>query len=147
MRNRPRALLAVLLSALALLTTAAAALPTPAPAAAPQTTTVDVEDEVMCVTCGVPLNIAESPQAPEQRELIAELVAEGRTKDEVKQALVAEYGERVLAVPGDEGFELTAWVLPSCCWPGESPPWRSSPCAGAARARSRPPRPPRPPRP
>ncbi len=78
----------------------------------PKTTVVDVEDEVMCVTCGVPLNVAESAQADDQRDLIADLVAEGRTKDEVKDALVAEYGERVLAVPGDEGFELAAWVLP-----------------------------------
>jgi cytochrome c-type biogenesis protein CcmH/NrfF len=79
---------------------------------AQQTTLVDVEDEVMCVSCGVPLNVAESPQASQQRAFIADLVAEGRTKDEVKQALVAEYGERVLAVPRNEGFQLAAWVLP-----------------------------------
>jgi len=99
--------LALLLATLLALATAA-----PADAAQQRTTVVDVEDEVMCVTCGVPLNVAESAQADDQRDLIADLVAEGRTKEEVKQALVAEYGERVLAVPGDEGFALTAWVLP-----------------------------------
>ncbi len=101
-----RALLA-LAAALALATSPAAA-----QAAEPRTTIPDVEDEVMCVTCGVPLNVAESQQADDQRDLIADLIAEGRTKEEVKQALVAEYGERVLAVPRDDGFELAAWVLP-----------------------------------
>jgi cytochrome c-type biogenesis protein CcmH/NrfF len=98
----------------ALLLAVLLALATPAGAAAaePRTTIPDVEDEVMCVTCGVPLNVAESQQADDQRDLIADLIAEGRTKEEVKQALVAEYGERVLAVPRDDGFELAAWVLP-----------------------------------
>jgi cytochrome c-type biogenesis protein CcmH/NrfF len=105
-----RRALALLLTALLTLALAAAA---PAHAAVePRTTIPDVEDEVMCVSCGVPLNVAESAQADDQRDLIADLVAEGRTKDEVKDALVAEYGERVLAVPGDDGFELAAWVLP-----------------------------------
>jgi len=99
----------------ALLLTMLLALGTAAPAAhaaEQRTTVIDVEDEVMCVTCGVPLNVAESAQADDQRDLIADLVAEGRTKEEVKQALVAEYGERVLAVPDDEGFALAAWILP-----------------------------------
>ena len=59
-------------------------------AAAPQTTLSDVEDEVMCPVCGVALNIAESPQADDQREFIRGLIAEGRTKDEIKDELVAE---------------------------------------------------------
>ncbi len=105
-----RRALALLLTAL--LALAAAAGPAGAQTTEPRTTIPDVEDEVMCVSCGVPLNVAESAQADDQRDLIADLVAEGRTKDEVKDALVAEYGERVLAVPGDDGFELAAWVLP-----------------------------------
>lgn len=82
-------------------------------AAAPQTTLSDVEDEVMCPVCGVALNIAESPQATDQRELIRDLIAQGLTKDEVKQELVAEYGPAVLAEPGDEGFAIANWLVPA----------------------------------
>ena len=81
-------------------------------AAAPQTTLTDIEDEVMCPTCGVALNIAESPQADEQRALIRDLVADGLTKDEVKDRLVAEYGSTVLADPPDEGFGKASWLVP-----------------------------------
>jgi len=72
----------------------------------------DIEDEVMCPICGTPLEHSQAPQADRERALIRRLIAAGASKDEVKDALVAEYGEEVLAVPDDEGFELTAWVVP-----------------------------------
>jgi cytochrome c-type biogenesis protein CcmH len=93
--------LALLLCALALV------------AATPQTSLNDIEDEVMCPTCGVPLNIAESPQANDERALIRDLVAQGKTKDEIKQALVAEYGDAVLGTPGHDGFEIANWLVPA----------------------------------
>lgn len=82
-------------------------------AAAPQTTLSDIEDEVMCPVCGVALNVAESPQATDQRELIRDLIAQGLTKDEIKQELVAEYGPSVLAVPADDGFGIANWLVPA----------------------------------
>ena len=39
----------------------------PAGAAAPRASFNDVEDELMCDTCNVPLNIAESPRADQER--------------------------------------------------------------------------------
>ena len=79
----------------------------------PQTNLADISDEVMCTVCGVPLELAlEAPQAEAERDFIRELIAEGRTKDEIKDALVVEYGENVLAVPGTEGFDLAAWLIP-----------------------------------
>ena len=73
----------------------------------------DISDEVMCVVCGVPLELAtEAPQAQAEREFIRRLIEQGQTKDQIKDALVAEYGENVLAVPGTEGFDLAAWVVP-----------------------------------
>ncbi len=83
-------------------------------AATPVTSLPDVEDEVMCTTCGVPLNIAESPQADRQRAFIRERVDEGLSKDEVKAALVEEYGTQVLAMPrGDEGVGAAAYLVPA----------------------------------
>ena len=84
----------------------------PAAAAEPRASLTDIEDEVMCVVCNVPLNVAESPQADRERALIRQLIAQGKTKQEVTDALVAEYGPRVLAEPGDDGFQLTAWLVP-----------------------------------
>lgn len=88
---------------------------TPAPAsgpAKPRTDLADLEDEIMCPICGTTLGLSGSPQADRQRAFIRELIAEGRTKDEIKDALVAEYGDEVLAVPGTEGFDLAAWLVP-----------------------------------
>jgi cytochrome c-type biogenesis protein CcmH len=86
-------------------------LATPA-GAAEQASLPDIEDEVMCPVCGTLLELSESPQAERERVFIRRLIEEGRTKDEIKDALVAEYGRGVLATPDDEGFALTAWVVP-----------------------------------
>lgn len=79
----------------------------------PKASLPDIEDEVMCPVCGTTLELAsDSPQAIREREFILGLIAEGRTKEEIKDALVAEFGEEVLATPGDEGFDLVAWLVP-----------------------------------
>jgi cytochrome c-type biogenesis protein CcmH len=80
---------------------------TPARASLP-----DLEDEVMCPICGTTLQLSNSPQAERERALIRTLIAKGRTKQQIKDDLVAEYGDDVLAVPDKSGFDLTAWVLP-----------------------------------
>jgi cytochrome c-type biogenesis protein CcmH len=100
--------------ALALLLVAilAVAGPATALAATPRTTLPDVEDEVMCTQCGTPLNISEAPVADRERELIRTLIDQGRTKDEIKARLKAEYGPRVLAVPSAGGFDVAAWLVP-----------------------------------
>ena len=91
----------------------ALALLVPAAAGAQQASLPDIEDEVMCPICGTTLELSDSPQAERERELIRGLIAEGQSKDEIKDALVAEYGEDVLAVPDSDGFDLTAWVVPA----------------------------------
>jgi cytochrome c-type biogenesis protein CcmH len=81
-------------------------------AAVPQTTANDIEDEVMCPICGTLLELADSPQARREKVFVAELVAEGRSKAEVKDALVAQYGSEVLAQPEASGFDLSAYLVP-----------------------------------
>jgi cytochrome c-type biogenesis protein CcmH len=85
-----------------------------APQAAPaeRTSLHAVESEVMCVSCGVPLAIAESPQADAERREITRLIQQGKTKQEILDSLVATYGDRVLASPKDEGFGLAAYLVP-----------------------------------
>lgn len=72
----------------------------------------DIEDEVMCPTCGFSLALSESPQANQIRDLIRQLIDEGLTKEQIKDALVLEYGPEVLASPETSGFDLAAWVVP-----------------------------------
>jgi cytochrome c-type biogenesis protein CcmH len=106
---------------LAALAVAIAALAVPAAALAqdcPQTTLGDIEDEVMCPVCGTPLGLAsEAPQAIQQREYIEQLIADCRSKDQIKRALVAQFGEAVLALPGDEGDDgiedVLVYVIPA----------------------------------
>lgn len=43
---------------------------------------------------------------------VTALMQEGKDKPEVLQAMVVKYGERILAAPTKEGFNLTAWMLP-----------------------------------
>jgi cytochrome c-type biogenesis protein CcmH len=96
----------------ALLVLLALAAPATALAATPRTTLPDVEDEVMCVECGTALNVSQSPVANQERELIRRLIAQGRTKAQIKAQLVDTYGEDVLAEPSDSGIGLAAWWIP-----------------------------------
>jgi cytochrome c-type biogenesis protein CcmH len=97
---------------------AAVALLLAAPAAAagdcPRTSLGDVEDEVMCPVCGTPLELAtEAPQAQRERQLIERLIARCRSKQQIKTELAAQFGDRVLALPDDKGFDLAAYVVPA----------------------------------
>jgi cytochrome c-type biogenesis protein CcmH len=81
-------------------------------AAQPKASFNDVEDEVMCDTCNVPLNIADSDRAEQERQIIRKLIAQGLTKDQIKDRLKAQYGPGILASPQDSGFSLAAWWVP-----------------------------------
>jgi cytochrome c-type biogenesis protein CcmH len=72
----------------------------------------DLENEVMCPTCGTTLALSESPQADQIREFIRVRIEAGLGEEEIKDELVAEYGDEVLAVPDTSGFDLVAWVAP-----------------------------------
>jgi cytochrome c-type biogenesis protein CcmH len=72
----------------------------------------DIEDEVMCPICGTLLAHSEAPQAERERALIRRLIARGESKEEIKDALVDQYGPRVLATPSGKGFDLVAWLVP-----------------------------------
>ncbi|HEY5192904.1 MAG TPA: cytochrome c-type biogenesis protein CcmH [Solirubrobacteraceae bacterium] len=83
-----------------------------AAAATPRTTMPIIERQVMCVTCKIPLNVAESPQSQRERAFIRGLIAEGRTEAQIKNELVAQYGSSVLALPSAKGFDLAAYLVP-----------------------------------
>jgi cytochrome c-type biogenesis protein CcmH/NrfF len=110
MRNRRLA--ATLAAVIALLAVGA-----PAAVAAtcpnPKTTLGDLEDEVMCPRCGTPLSVVDSePLANRERAFIRDLIDQCRSKDEIKTALVAQFGPEVLATPEHKGFDLAAYWVP-----------------------------------
>jgi cytochrome c-type biogenesis protein CcmH len=106
----PRALALSLLAAALL---ALGASPTLAGATGEIRTTLPaVEGQVMCVTCKIPLTVAQSPEANRERVFIQRLIDEGRTEDQIKDTLVHEYGPAVLALPSSHGFGLAAYLVP-----------------------------------
>ena len=81
-------------------------------AAEPRASLPDIEDEVMCLECGTALNLSNAPVAERERAFIRREIRRGRTKDQIKDALVDRFGPAVLALPDDEGFDLAAYLVP-----------------------------------
>ena len=79
----------------------------------PQANLPEIEDEVMCPVCGTLLGLSHAPAAERQRVFIRKLIAQGKTKEEIKDALVAEYGGQVLALPENRGIDVWAYAVPA----------------------------------
>jgi cytochrome c-type biogenesis protein CcmH len=71
-----------------------------------------LEDEVMCPICGTLLGLSRAPAAERQRVFMRRLIREGKSEEEIKDALVAEYGPQVLALPDDEEVNFWVYVVP-----------------------------------
>ncbi|XXF80874.1 cytochrome c-type biogenesis protein CcmH [Myxococcaceae bacterium GXIMD 01537] len=69
--------------------------------------------ELRCAVCQG-LSIADSPSsmARAQLDMVRELVAEGKSDQEVRDFFVARYGEWVLLSPRAEGFNWFVWLGP-----------------------------------
>lgn len=98
-----------------LLALALAALLLAAPAAASEShpTQGELESELMCPICAGE-TLAQSDTAPALRikAYIAARIAAGDTKSQIKDQLVTQWGQRILAAPPRHGFDLLAWALP-----------------------------------
>jgi cytochrome c-type biogenesis protein CcmH/NrfF len=97
---------------IALVALAFVAMLAPAATAAPRASLTEIEQQVMCPVCGTLLQLAESPQAQREKAFIRRLIAAGKTEAQIKDALVAEYGDEVLALPKGSGFSLSAYLVP-----------------------------------
>jgi cytochrome c-type biogenesis protein CcmH len=49
---------------------------------------------------------------PEMEEQINQFIFQGKTKQEILEYYIGLYGERILAVPIAEGFNIMVWVTP-----------------------------------
>jgi cytochrome c-type biogenesis protein CcmH/NrfF len=105
-RSALRITLLVILTAAALAPSALAA------SNQPRASLTDIENDVMCTSCRESLAVAQSPQADSERSYIRGLIAQGLTKQQIEQNLVAQYGEAVLGKPPASGFNLSVYILP-----------------------------------
>lgn len=73
----------------------------------------DIEDNLIAPCCwSTPVSQHYSPVADEIRTEVRAMLAEGKSRDEILNHYVAQYGERILASPRAEGFNILAYVLP-----------------------------------
>lgn len=83
-----------------------------APLAAPPDP-IDIAHSLMSPVCpGRLIADCPSPESEQLRELIRQLIAQGKTKEEIIAYFVEVYGRQVLPAPPQRGFFLTAWYLP-----------------------------------
>jgi cytochrome c-type biogenesis protein CcmH/NrfF len=98
-----------------LLAVVAVALAFAGPAAAcanPKTSLAFLEGQVMCPTCHTTLDMSDSPAARQIEGFISRKIAACWTSQRIEDALVAHYGQAILAEPSHKGFDLLAWWLP-----------------------------------
>jgi cytochrome c-type biogenesis protein CcmH len=72
----------------------------------------DLESELVCPVCETTLDQSNAPIAQRMKAVIRARIAAGDSEQEIKDALVAQFGTKVLAEPPGGGFGLLAWLLP-----------------------------------
>ncbi len=87
--------------------------PSTALAAQPQFSMSEIETELMCPTCQSRLDLSHAPAAEQIRSFVQRKREAGWTKQQVKDALVRDFGPAVLAAPPASGSGLVVWVVPA----------------------------------
>jgi cytochrome c-type biogenesis protein CcmH len=90
----------------------AVALVLAAPASASRPSLAKLESEVMCPVCKTTLDQSDSPAATRIKQLIAGWIRQGKSEQQIKAILVANYGRSILASPPRKGIDLLVWLLP-----------------------------------
>jgi cytochrome c-type biogenesis protein CcmH len=72
-----------------------------------------IAKQMYCPVCeNTPLDVCPTQACIEWRELIRDLLAEGKTEAEIKQYFVDRFGDRVLAAPPARGLNWLVYVIP-----------------------------------
>ncbi len=72
----------------------------------------DLEAELVCPVCQTTLDQSDAPVAQRMKAYIRRRIAAGDSGQQIKTALVAQFGPGVLATPSKSGFGLLAWLVP-----------------------------------
>jgi cytochrome c-type biogenesis protein CcmH len=98
---------------LAIVWLAALLLASPAQAAPATWSVTDLENQLMCPVCHQLLNQSQSTEADLIRHQIQVRHDRGWSEQRVRDYLVAQYGQEILAAPPAHGFGMLAWVIPA----------------------------------
>ncbi len=73
----------------------------------------EIQQELWCPICqGVRLDVCEQQVCQQMREMIDEMLLEGKTKQEIIDEFVVQYGVVILGEPPKEGVNWLAWIMP-----------------------------------
>ena len=73
----------------------------------------DISNELMCPVCqGQTVAESNSQLALSMKEVIKIKISEGKSKKEILDYFISQYGETILAKPPIKGFNLILWILP-----------------------------------
>ena len=73
----------------------------------------EIEDNIIAPCCWTqPVSEHYSEVAEKIRKEVHEMVAAGKSRDEILDFFVAQYGERILAAPRVKGFNGLVYILP-----------------------------------
>ena len=72
-----------------------------------------IAKQLFCPVCeNTPLDVCPTQACAQWRDLIRQMLAEGRTENEIKQYFVDNYGARVLSEPPREGLNWLVYLVP-----------------------------------
>jgi cytochrome c-type biogenesis protein CcmH len=73
----------------------------------------EIAKELWCPLCnGVRLDNCELKACEQMREVIAEKLAAGDSREQIRAYFVQQYGDVVLGAPANVGFNRVVWILP-----------------------------------
>ena len=72
-----------------------------------------IAKQLYCPVCeNTPLDVCPTEACRQWRELIRDMLAEGKNEQEIKDYFVANYGARVLSEPPRTGFNWLVYIIP-----------------------------------
>jgi cytochrome c-type biogenesis protein CcmH len=72
-----------------------------------------IAHQLFCPLCATtPLDVCDTEACRQWRDLIRQMLAEGKTEPEIIQYFTDNYGVRVLSEPPVEGFNWLAYIIP-----------------------------------
>jgi cytochrome c-type biogenesis protein CcmH len=74
---------------------------------------IQIERQLGCPICtNLPLNVCDNAICEQMKGVIRQKLSDGETSDQIVAYFVSRYGDGVLLLPPERGFNLAVWYLP-----------------------------------